>query len=231
MTYSLLARDPDHDRFAVAVVTCQLAVGAFVPHTRAGTGAIATQGETNPLFGSRGLELLASGMPADAVLERLLQEDAGRDFRQVHLLDANGPIAAWTGPQTAASAGHRSAANVSVAGNFLAGAEVLDETLERWLQTEHLPWPERLIAAMRAGQEAGGDRRGRQSAALRIQGAEVYADLDLRVDNAPEPLEELATLVTEARKPYVADFSRATPCRAEPGRTPDSADPQQPLPY
>lgn len=231
MTYSLIAHDPVRKRFAVAVTTCHLAVGAFVPHTRAGVGAVATQGETNPLFGSRGLDLMAAGHSADNTLDKLLREDAGRNFRQLHLVDAGGQVAAWTGSETADVAGHRDAPHVSVAGNFLAGTQVLDATLECWLQASEMPWPERLLFALRAGEKEGGDRRGRQSAALRIQGDEPYADLDLRVDHAADPLGELDMLVAEARKPYVTRFRQATPRTTDPGRTPETADATSLLPY
>lgn len=222
MTYSLITHDPASGRFAVIVATCHLAVGAFVPHTKEHVGAVATQGETNPLFGTRGLALMESGLSAAAALEKLLSEDAGRDFRQAHLMDAAGQTAAWTGARVAPEASHRSAAHISVAGNFLTGTEVLDAVLSDWSRVTDLPWPERLLAAMRAGEMAGGDRRGRQSAALRIQGDEPYADLDLRIDHSPDPLSALDALIAEARKPYVLRFRQATPRLADPGRTPES---------
>src|SRR5699024_12530759 len=123
--------------------------------------------------------------------------DAGRDFRQVHSMDTSGRAAAWTGQKTAPAAGHRQADHVSVAGNLLSGLDVLVAVVDAWLDQTALPWPERLLVAMQAGEAAGGDRRGRQSAAMRIHGGEPYADLDLRVDNATNPLLELESLVAE----------------------------------
>lgn len=233
MTYSLIARDPDSGRFAVAVATCHLAVGAFVPHARAGVGAAATQADTNPMLGPHSLERMAAGLSAPAALEAALAEDPGRVFRQVHLIDRRGATGAWTGVRTGAVAAHRSADGVSVAGNLLAGEAVLDAVLAQWRRGARLPWPERLVAALRAGEDAGGDRRGRQSAALLIQGGEPYADLDLRVDHAEDPLAELECLVAEARKPYVQALRAATPRLADPGRTPESERPvdEPPLPY
>lgn len=222
MTYSLITHDPGSNRFAVIVATCHLAVGAFVPHTKARVGAVATQGETNPLFGPRGLDLMASGLDANSALDQLLSEDSGHDFRQIHLMDASGQAAAWTGPRTASAANHRSENHVSVAGNFLTGKEVLDAVLDAWAQSTGLPWPERSLTAMRAGEIAGGDKRGRQSAALQIQGDEPYPDLDLRVDHSADPLTELETLIAETRKPYFLNFRQATPRLSDPGRTPES---------
>lgn len=233
MTYSLIAHDPASGRHAVIVATCHLAVGAFVPHTRSGVGAVATQGETNPMFGPRGLALMASGLNATQTLKRLLLEDSGHDFRQLHLIDSAGRTAAWSGSRTAATSAHRAVPHVSVAGNFLAGEQVLNTVLDYWQQQTDLAWPERLLGAMRAGETAGGDRRGRQSAALLIQGDEPYPALDLRVDHAPDPLGALEALIAEARKPYVLRFRQATPCIADPGRTPESTPTNPPprLPY
>lgn len=233
MTYSLIARDPARGRFAVAVATCHLAVGAFVPHARAAVGAVATQGETNPMLGPRGLALMAAGLSAPAALEAALAEDPGREFRQLQCIDRHGQVAAWTGERTQSVAAQRSGENVSVAGNLLASGAVLDAMLAQWHDTASMPWPERLVAALRAGENAGGDRRGRQSAALLIQGRESYADLDLRVDHSQDPLGDLARLVAEARKPYVQRFRAATPRRDDPGRTPRSRRPadEPPLSY
>lgn len=224
MTYSLIAHEPESNRFAVAVATCHFAVGAFVPHTKAQVGAVATQGETNPLFGFRGLDLMSSGHSARQTLDTLLDEDSGRDYRQVHIMDATGRAAAWTGKKTAPATGHLQADHVSVAGNFLSGLDVLDAVVDAWFSHARLLWPERLLAAMLAGEQVGGDRRGRQSAAMRIHGSEPYADLDLRVDNSDNPLAELESLVTEARKPYVLNFRRTTPRHDDPGRNPESVE-------
>lgn len=231
MTYSLITHDPESNRFAVVVATCHLAVGAFVPYARAHVGAVATQGETNPLFGSRGLDLLASGSGACATLQQLLQSDQGRDYRQVHVIDKHGQTAAWTGAGTESVAAHRSSLHASVAGNCLATTQVLDAVLKQWQAGAGQLWPERLLGAMRAGEQAGGDKRGRQSAALLIQGGEPYADLELRVDCDNDPLARLEHLIKEARKPYVVSFRQATPCLADPDRTPQTMDPCQPLPY
>jgi uncharacterized Ntn-hydrolase superfamily protein len=163
-------------------------------HARAGVGAIATQALMNPLYGPQGLERLARGESAAAVVAALTGADAGRSQRQLHVLPARGPGAAHTGSDCVGWCGHELFDGFSVAGNMLAGAAVLRATADTFAAGRGRPLAQRLIDAMRAGEAAGGDKRGRQSAALRIQGPEDYAELDLRVDDHADPLAELQRL-------------------------------------
>lgn len=193
MTWSILARTPD-GRCGAAVASRFFAVGALCLHTRRGVGAVATQALMNPLYGPAGIELLAAGFDAAAVVAALTAADGGRDQRQLHVLPAHGPGAAHTGAACIDWCGHQVHEDFSVAGNMLAGPRVLQATAEAYLAAAGQPLAERLIAAMLAGEAAGGDKRGKQSAALRIQGDEDRAELDLRVDDHAEPLLELQRL-------------------------------------
>ncbi len=213
MTWSIIARDPDTGAFGVAVTTKFFAVGALCPHAESGVGALATQALVNPTFGPRGLRLLAEGKPAAAVVDTLITGDAGQEARQLHVIDAQGGIAAHTGAQCVPWCGHRIEDGFSVAGNMLAGAAVIDDTAAAYRAGARLPFAERLIAALDAGQRAGGDKRGKQSAALIIHSGEIYPYLDLRVDDHPEPLAELCRLYEEAQRFYLP-FLQFLPSRA-----------------
>lgn len=193
MTWSIIARDDD-GRFGVAIASRFFAVGALTVHTRRGVGAIATQALVNPLYGPRGLALLDEGRDAAAVIRTLTGADAGSAHRQVHAMPAAGPAAAFTGGACIDWCGHVAGADFSVAGNMLAGAQVLTATAQAWRDGAGRPLALRLIAAMEAGEAAGGDKRGKQSAALRIQADEDYPALDLRVDDHAEPIAELRRL-------------------------------------
>ncbi|HSB23299.1 MAG TPA: DUF1028 domain-containing protein [Burkholderiaceae bacterium] len=193
MTWSILARD-GQGRFGVAIASRFFAVGALCVHTRRGVGALATQALMNPLYGPAGIERLARGLsPADVVAD-LTGADPGRAQRQLHLLGARGTSAAHTGAQCIDWCGHVVGEDFSVAGNMLAGPQVLQATVDAFIAHAHRPLAERLIEAMAAGEAAGGDKRGKQSAALRIHGDEDHADLDIRVDDHAEPIAELRRL-------------------------------------
>jgi len=193
MTWSILARD-GQGRFGVAIASRFFAVGALCVHTRRGVGALATQALMNPLYAPAGIERLAQGLsPADVVAE-LTGADPGRAQRQLHLLGARGTGAAHTGVQCIDWCGHVVGEDFSVAGNMLAGPQVLQATIDAFIAHAHRPLAERLIEAMAAGEAAGGDKRGKQSAALRIHGDEDHADLDIRVDDHAEPIAELRRL-------------------------------------
>jgi len=193
MTWSILARD-GRGRFGVAIASRFFAVGALCVHTRRGVGAAATQALMNPLYGPAALQRLAAGeAPAD-IVAALTAADAGRAQRQLHVLGAGGTGAAHTGEQCVDWCGHFVGDDFSVAGNMLAGPQVLRATIDAWLDQAQRPLAERLIAAMSAGEAAGGDKRGKQSAALRIHGDEDHAELDLRVDDHGEPIAELRRL-------------------------------------
>ena len=193
MTWSILARDSD-GRFGVAIASRFFAVGALCVHTRRGVGALSTQALMNPLYGAAGLALLQEGRTAAEVVATLTQADAGQAQRQLHVLPAAGPAAAHTGAACVEGCGHLLFNDFSVAGNMLAGPSVLQATADAFVASEGRPLAERLIAAMSAGEAAGGDKRGKQSAALRIHGDEDYAELDLRVDDHTEPMQEMARL-------------------------------------
>ena len=191
MTWSIVARDAATGILGVAVTTKAFAMGARCPHAMSGVGAIATQSFTNPMFGTRGLRLLQEGVPAQDVVDILVAGDEGRAIRQLHLIDAKGRNAAYTGASCVAWCGHRLGDGVSVAGNMLTGAAVVDDTFASYAASAGRPFAERLIGALDAGEAAGGDKRGRQSAALLVYSSEDVADINLRVDDHPEPLVEI----------------------------------------
>ena len=214
MTWSILARDRDTGQFGIAVATRFFAVGALVPHAKSRIGAIATQALVNPFYGTDGLRLLEQGKSACDVVRAITAADAGRDHRQVHVLDAQGRIAAHTGKACVGWCGHLAGDNVSVAGNMLLGAGVIENTAAAYAKNTRLPFPRRLIAALRAGEAAGGDKRGKQSAALVICGEEEWPDLDLRVDDHADPLAELERLERVSRDLFV-HFRRFLPNRRD----------------
>lgn len=222
MTWSLVARDPATGAFGVAVATRFFAVGALCPHADGGVGALATQALINPTFGPRGLRLLREGLEAAQVVQVLVASDPGAATRQLHLQDARGGIAAHTGADCIPWCGHLVRSGFSVAGNMLAGPRVLDDTAEAYERLAGLPFAQRLVQAMRAGEAAGGDKRGRQSAALRIHTDQEYPALDLRVDDHDDPLAELERLEAVSRERFV-HFARFFATREAPGGTWDRA--------
>lgn len=193
MTWSIVAHDPESGAFAVTVATANFAVGASCPFVRAGVGAVSTQSMTNRYLGPAILDALARGVAPMAAIEGALAGDDGAHLRQVNVVDRHGRSAAWTGRHCVEWCGSESAPNVGVAGNMLAGRAVVADTLAAMGGAGTLP--ERMMAAMHAGQAAGGDKRGRQSAAMRLVTTEDFPDLDLRVDDHPEPFAELARLL------------------------------------
>jgi uncharacterized Ntn-hydrolase superfamily protein len=215
MTWSMIARDKATGQFGIAVATRFFAVGALVPHIAAGIGAIATQALVNPYYGIDGLKLLREGRSPHDVLKTVTAADAGRETRQLHLMDAGGRIASHTGSECVDWCGHVEGNGSSIAGNMLAGARVLDDTAKAYVANEKLPFAQRLIAAMRAGEAAGGDKRGKQSAALLIYGDEEWSALDLRVDDHIDPLAELERLEQVSRERWV-HFRKYLPTRNNP---------------
>ncbi len=193
MTWSILARDTD-GRFGIAIASRFFAVGSLCVHAKAGVGALSTQALMNPMYGVQGLALLSQGMAAADVIAQLTQADAGQAQRQLHVLPAQGPGAAHTGSACVDWCGHVLHEDFSVAGNMLAGPGVIQATADAFVASAGKPLAVRLMRAMQAGEAAGGDKRGKQSAALRIQGAEDYPELDLRVDDHTDPLTELQRL-------------------------------------
>lgn len=201
MTYSIVARDPATGDLGVAVQSKFLAVGSVVPWARAGVGAVATQAYANTTFGAAGLGLLEQGASAGEALERLIADDRLGEERQVGIVDAGGRSATHTGRATYAWAGGRTAPDVACQGNILAGPDVVD-ALFRTFHVGGRPFPELLVACLAAAELAGGDRRGRQSAALLVvragggYGGHDDRWIDLRVDDHPEPIGELARLLS-----------------------------------
>ncbi|HET7328061.1 MAG TPA: DUF1028 domain-containing protein [Nocardioidaceae bacterium] len=202
MTFSIVARSSDGAEWGVAVASKFLAVGSAVPAARAGVGAIATQAYANTRFKPRGLALLAEGRSADETLAELLSSDDGRAHRQVGVVDREGSAATYTGQECYDWAGGVTDDGVSIQGNILTGADVVDAVHARWRDLDPgAPLARRLLAALRAGDDAGGDSRGRQSAALLVvEEAAGYAGLDdvavdLRVDDHADPCAELARLL------------------------------------
>ncbi len=216
MTWSILARDPATGELGVAVATRFFAVGALCPRVEGGVAALATQALVNPMLGILGMERLRAGQAPGAVLERLIEADAGRAARQFHILGLSGEIAQHTGADCVAWCGAVSAANVSVAGNMLAGPRVVEATRDAWLALSHLPMAERLIAALEAGEAEGGDSRGKQAAALMVASRDPYTDIDIRVDDHADPLAELRRLLAVAQENYV-HFRRFLAGRDHPG--------------
>ncbi len=200
-TFSIVALDPESGEIGVAVASKFLAVGAVVPWAQAGVGGIATQAWANLSYGPQGLRLLASGEAAEAALQRLVGPDENREHRQVGVVDAHGRVAAWTGRECLPWAGHRLGDGFTCQGNILTGPGVVEGMAEAFARTSG-PLPERLLAALAAGQREGGDSRGQQSAALLVvkdrgsYGGYLDRYIDLRVDDHPAPVEELQRLLT-----------------------------------
>jgi uncharacterized Ntn-hydrolase superfamily protein len=214
MTWSLLARDAG-GAFGIAIASRFFAVGVLCPHARSGVGALSTQALVNPLYAEPGLLLLAQGAPPDEVVRMLTHGDAGREHRQLHVIDGRGRVAAHTGSACIDWCGHVAGDCYSVAGNMLAGPQVIHDTASAYERSASLPFAERLLAALEAGDAAGGDKRGKQAAALLVYTTEDYPFLDLRVDDAEQPFRELRRLYEkslERFQPFVACLpSRANP--------------------
>jgi uncharacterized Ntn-hydrolase superfamily protein len=222
MTFSIAARDDETYAFGVAVSTKFFGVGSLCPFVEAGVGAVATQALVNPTFGPRGLRLLADGRSAQEALDLLIASDEGREHRQLHLVDRQGRAAAWTGRETISWAGHTPSNGYSVAGNMLVGEPTITAMAEVYEANRGIEFAERMLRALEAGQAAGGDKRGRQSAALKVVMTEEYPYLDIRVDDHPDPVAELRRLFEEAKKEYLP-FKQFLPTRARPAGIYDRA--------
>ncbi|MGA8897980.1 DUF1028 domain-containing protein [Bradyrhizobium sp.] len=222
MTWSIIAKDNATGQIGIAVATKFFAVGARVPHIAPTFGGIATQALVNPYYGIDGLRLLREGRAPREIVESLIATDSGNASRQVHIMDAKGRIAAYTGKDCVDWCGHLEGDSFSIAGNMLAGGRVLDETAKAYVVNAGTPFARRMIAAMHAGQAAGGDKRGKQSAALLIYGEEEWSDLDLRVDDHADPLAELARLEAVSRERWV-HFRKFLPSRKNPAGITDRA--------
>ena len=210
MTFSIIARDEETGRIGVAVASKFFAVGARNAFVRTGVGAIISQAFFNPYYGPRGLALLAVGASAPDAVRLLTTADEGRHLRQLHVMDRRGQFAAHTGAECPHWCGHLCKETLSVAGNTLKDSGVIEAMAAAYEASADIPFARRLIAAMQAGEGAGGDTRGRQSAALIVHDQEDYSLLDLRVDDHPDPLAEIARLEDVARQSWV-HFRRVLP--------------------
>jgi uncharacterized Ntn-hydrolase superfamily protein len=199
-TFSIAAYDPDAQEWGVAVASKYLAVGSAVPWAKAGVGAVATQSRVNVTYGPKGLELLADGKTAEETVTALTDADKGKDFRQLGVIDAKGNAATFTGEKCVAWAGGKKGTNYTCQGNMLTGADVVDGMAKVFEDTKGpLAW--RLMAALEEGEKAGGDKRGKQSAALLVvkdgAGPNGLGDryLDFRVDDHETPVQELGRIL------------------------------------
>jgi len=215
MTWSIVARDPKTGAYAVAVTTCAFAVGARVPSGGGRIGALASQAFTNPLYMVDGRRLLQEGRSADEIVGILTAADGGREHRQLHVIDRDGKTAAWTGADCVDWCGSRAGPNVSVAGNMLAGPQVVDTTLQSYLSSDSRDFDDRLVTALEAGQAVGGDKRGKQSAAIVVWHDDAFPALDIRVDDHAEPLGELRRLWRIAHQRFVP-YQAACASRTDP---------------
>ena len=224
MTYSIVARDRDTGELGVAVQSHYFQVGPVVPWARSGIGAVATQSQVNVSFGPAGLDLLQSGFTAEQALKALLAGDPGAENRQVAIVDAAGNVAAHTGPRCIPAAGHRTGDGFSCQANLMEKDTVWDAMCAAFTTTGG-PLAERIMAALEAAEAEGGDIRGRQSAAmLVVAGASTgrsWEDrvIDLRVEDAPDPLAELRRLLRLKR----AFMTNSDADRLEEGGDPEAA--------
>jgi uncharacterized Ntn-hydrolase superfamily protein len=199
-TYSIVARDPETGEMGVAVQSHWFSVGSIVSWGEAGVGVVATQSFVNPAFGPDGLELLKSGMTADQVVDKLIAEDEGRDVRQLAIIDVNGNVKSYTGKNCIPGAGNIVGENYSVQANLMLNDKV-PGAMSKAFEESTGPLAERMMAALFAAEEAGGDIRGKQSAAILVvkgrSTGQVWADrlIDLRVEDDPYPLDKLDRLL------------------------------------
>lgn len=200
-TYSIVARDESTGEMAVAVQSHWFSVGTVVPWGEAGVGVVATQSFANKSFGIRGLNMLKEGKSPQEALDALLKDDKGRDFRQVAILDKNGNVATHTGKKCIVYAGHSNGKNFSVQANMMLNNQVVPAMEKAWNAYKNLPLAERMVEVLRAAENAGGDIRGKQSAALLVMAPKATNEpwndklIDLRVDDAENPIADLDRLL------------------------------------
>lgn len=200
-TFSIVARDTVTGEMAVGVQSHWFSVGTLVPWGKSGVGVVATQSFVNPAFGPEGLKLMKSGKKADEALQKLISEDEGRDYRQVAFLDVHGNVSAYTGSKCIESAFHIVGDNFSVQANMMLNDKVVTAMAKAYELNGNLPLAERVLKVLEAAQKAGGDIRGKQSAALivvngeKVEGAWLDKKIDLRVDDHENPIDELQRLL------------------------------------
>lgn len=216
-TFSIVARCERSGELGVAVATAVPAVGSMCPYLVAGVGAVSTQSWVNPYLAIDALALMAQGRDPSAALAAVLAQDAEAAGRQIGLIGARGPGFAFTGTACTAWCGQLTGADFAIQGNMLVGETTLTAMRESWQRTASADLAERLMCALEAGDAAGGDFRGKQSAALKVVGTEAYAALDLRVDEHRAPVAELRRILGVARR-QLMPFVQAMPRRDSPGR-------------
>jgi uncharacterized Ntn-hydrolase superfamily protein len=221
-TFTIIARCHGTGHFGIAVATAVPAVGSICPYTKAGVGAVSTQSWVNPYLATEILAAIQSGQDAEAALTQAMAEDEARDVRQVGVVDASGRAAAWTGASCTQWHGQHIGDGFVALGNMLTGPETIAAMAEAFEASEGSPLDERLMLALEAGNTAGGDKRGKQSAALRIHGAEDYPLVDLRADEHDHPVQELRRILTIARLqlfPFLAGMpKRGAPAEKAPAK-------------
>jgi len=218
MTFSIVARDPMTGAFGAATATGTPVAGGFVLHLAADIGAIVTQGlSTNPLYGGRGLRLLEANFDAEETLRKLIDEDDGRDARQVIVIDRNGATAGWTGADNVESRNLILAPNMAVAANWVISADVTFKLRETFDNAAAATFAGRLIEALAAGERAGGDRRGIRSAAVRVV-SRNHPPVDLRADFDARPITRLAEIHHATLAPDFQEFLARVPTIANPTR-------------
>ena len=215
MTFSLSARCPETGLIGIGAATAVPAVGKLLTHAQGGVGAVATQAKLNPYLGIDGIRLLQHGRTATEVLRILASEDPRAQSRQFAVIDREGRTAAWTGEECIPWAGAEQHEQFSVQGNRLAGPHVLDAMARAFERSSGKPLDERLMEALEAGDEAGGDIKGERSATIYIVGAEEYPLWDIRVDAHPDPFTELRRLHDIFRCKLIPEI-RDMPTRANP---------------
>jgi uncharacterized Ntn-hydrolase superfamily protein len=204
-TYSIVAFDPATGEMGAAVQSHWFSVGTIVIWGEAGVGVVATQSFVNPAFGPSGLSLMQQGFGAEQTLKMLITGDEGRDFRQLALLDATGKSSSYTGSKCVESAGHIVGEGYAVQANLMLNDQIWPAMASAFEASKGQPLAERMVAALLAAEAAGGDIRGKQSAALLVVNAKstgkpwIDRSIDLRVDDHPSPLEELSRLLTVHR--------------------------------
>jgi len=220
-TFSIAACCAHTGMVGVAVSTAVPAVGAICPFVKAGVGAVSTQSWVNPYLGIDGIRLLEDGMSAKAALDKLIEGDPGRDVRQLGIVDRTGESASWSGKDCTSWFGHVTGSNYAIQGNMLVGEATIQAMARAFEQATSLDLPERLLVVLEAGQAAGGDKRGRQSATIKVMHKEEYPYLDLRVDEHRHPIAELRRVFEVARY-QLLPFIEGMPTRERPeGNLPD----------
>ena len=210
-TFSISARCKTTGMLGVAVSTARPAVGGLAPYVKAGVGAISTQARLNPFYGIDGLAYLEKGLSPEEALAKCQAADAEFEMRQVAMVDNKGNTAAFTGDQTVPWAGHYVGDQFVVAGNMLVGEETIQAMAKSFELSESGYLPERLLAALKAGQDAGGDKRGKQSAALYVVHDQEYPIVDIRADEHPDPVTDLHRIYEVCKKdlfPYVESMAK-----------------------